>query len=101
MCNGRLFFLPFSLADSHVRRLCWLLGLRATKLQVCNTCHWIMYMVWFGQVKVGRLSNMILVIIENSPSKCLLQEESFFGVRIRLGMTFNCLILWVRVKDQG
>ena len=25
----------------------------------------------------------------------------FFGVRIRLGMTFNYLILWVRVKGQG
>ena len=25
----------------------------------------------------------------------------FFGVRIRLGMNFNYLILWVRVKGQG
>ena len=25
----------------------------------------------------------------------------FFGVRIMLGMTFNYLILWVRVKGQG
>ena len=25
----------------------------------------------------------------------------FFGVRIRLGMTFNYLILWVRVNGQG
>ena len=25
----------------------------------------------------------------------------FFGVRIMLGMNFNYLILWVRVKGQG
>ena len=25
----------------------------------------------------------------------------FFGVRIRLGMNFKYLILWVRVKGQG
>ena len=30
------------------------------------------------------------------------RDASFFsGVRIRLGMIFNYLILWVRVKGQG
>ena len=32
----------------------------------------------------------------------LLPDASFFfGVRIRLGMNFNYLILWVTVKGQG
>ena len=29
------------------------------------------------------------------------EASFFFGVRIMLGMTFNYLILWVRVKGQG
>ena len=29
------------------------------------------------------------------------RQRLFFGVRIRLGMNFNYLILWVRVKGQG
>ena len=33
-------------------------------------------MVWVDQVKVGRLSKGILLNIENSPSKCLLQEAN-------------------------
>ena len=33
-------------------------------------------MVCVDQVKVGRLSNWILLNIENSPSKCLLQEAN-------------------------
>ena len=32
-------------------------------------------MVWVGRVKVGRLSNVILLNIDNIPSKCLLQRE--------------------------
>ena len=36
-------------------------------------------MVWVGQVKVGRLFNGILLNIENSPSKCLLQEANVSG----------------------
>ena len=32
-------------------------------------------MVWVGQVKVGRLSNGILLNIDNIPSKCLPQRE--------------------------
>ena len=32
-------------------------------------------MVWVGQVKVGRLSNGILLNIDNIPSKCLHQRE--------------------------
>ena len=34
------------------------------------------FMVWVGQVKFGRLFNGILLNIENSPSKCLLQEAN-------------------------
>ena len=34
------------------------------------------FMVWVGQVKLGRLFNGILLNIENSPSKCLLQEAN-------------------------
>ncbi len=33
-------------------------------------------MVWVDQVKVGRLPKGILLNIENSPSKCLLQEAN-------------------------
>ena len=29
------------------------------------------------------------------------EPRLFFGVRIRLGMKFNYLILWVRVKGRG
>ena len=33
---------------------------------------------------------------------CIIRCASFFfGVRIMLGMTFNYLILWVRVKGQA
>ena len=32
-----------------------------------------------------------------SPAGCVF----FFGVRIMLGMNFNYLIVWVRVKGQG
>ena len=35
-------------------------------------------MVWVGQVKFGRLFSWILLNIENSPSKCLLQEANVF-----------------------
>ena len=33
--------------------------------------------------------------------KTELAASFFFGVRIMLGMNFNYLILWVRVKGQG
>ena len=38
-------------------------------------------MVCVDQVKVGRLSNWILLNIENSPSKCLLQEANVSAPR--------------------
>ena len=37
-----------------------------------------------------------LCVIDQGP-----YASFFFGVRIMLGMTFNYLILWVRVKGQG
>ena len=35
-------------------------------------------MVWVGQVKVGRLSNGILLNIDNIPSKCPVPERNCF-----------------------
>ena len=32
---------------------------------------------------------------------CRIQYASFFGVCIRLGMTFNYPVLWVRVEVKG
>ena len=37
-------------------------------------------------------------------NRCVIRDPArafFSGVRIRLGMIFNYLILWVRVKGQG
>ena len=36
-----------------------------------------------------------------SSTACHPVSVFFFGVRIMLGMTFNYLILWARVKGQG
>ena len=72
MCNGWLFY-PFHL-EIHVFVVCvgYLdseqLNCRCV-LPVIGEC-----MVWFGQVKVVRLSNRILLNIENGLSKCQLQE---------------------------
>ena len=79
MCNGWLFY-PFHL-EIHVFVVS-LPGLRVTKLQNQNQkgiCRCVLpgigeCIVWVGQVKVGMLSNGILLNIENIPSKFQLQE---------------------------
>ena len=38
---------------------------------------------------------------QGAKAKLARAASFFFGVRIRLGMNFNYLILWVRVKGQG
>ena len=73
MCNGYIFD-PFHLQIGvFVVRVGYLdseqLNCRCV-LSVIGKC-----MVWVGQVKVGRLSNGILLNIDNIPSKCLLQRE--------------------------
>ena len=72
MCNG-WFFYPFHL-EIHVFVVC--VGYLDSEQLYCRGVLPVIgeCMVWFGQVKVVRLSNRILLNIENGLSKCLHQE---------------------------
>ena len=75
---------------------CWLFGDPST-----------MQKEWANDVSGNPKNFGVRSSLTRKPKRTLMLESRireasfFFGVRIMLGMTFNYLILWVRVKGQG
>ena len=76
MCNGYIFY-PFT-----CRFTCLLICVDYSDSEQLNyrrvLCLPVIakIMVWVGHVKFGRLFNVILLNLENIPSKCLLQKAN-------------------------